>query len=122
MGNAINNERVQLGARIRHLRKEQGLSQRTLSLMIGLDRSYLIAVEHDRRNITLSNIARIAGGLGVSLSELFEGVEIRPLSQQEKLVEFNAMNISNLGLDSNAHTLDEEYDTDLDWDLGQSYS
>lgn len=78
MGKSSNSEKAQLGAKIKRLRKEQGLSQRTLALMIGMDRTYLISVEHGKRNIALENIAKIAGGLGVSLSELFEGVEVRP--------------------------------------------
>lgn len=90
MGNTSNNEKAQLGARIRRLRKEQGLSQRTLALMIGMDRTYLIAVEHGRRNIALDNIAKIAGGLGVSLSELFEGVEVNP-PQQTKHIEYDVV-------------------------------
>lgn len=66
---------IQLGARIRQLREQQGLSQRRFSIMVGMDRTYLIAVEHGRRNIAIENISKIANGLGVTLSELFEGVD-----------------------------------------------
>lgn len=66
---------IQLGARIRQLREQQGLSQRRFSMMVGMDRTYLIAVEHGRRNIAIENISKIANGLGVTLSELFEGVD-----------------------------------------------
>lgn len=76
MDKPYDNVKKQLGFRIRQLRESQGLSQRTLSLMIGMDRTYLIAVERGRRNVAVENIAKIAAGLGVSLSELFEGVEI----------------------------------------------
>lgn len=44
-------------------------------MMVGMDRTYLIAVEHGRRNIAIENISKIANGLGVTLSELFEGVD-----------------------------------------------
>lgn len=91
MGGTRTDEKAQLGARIRRLRKGQGLSQRTLALMIGMDRTYLVAVEHGRYNIALDNIAKIASGLGVSLSELFEGVEINP-PQQAKRIEYNVVN------------------------------
>lgn len=70
----MNDVRLQLGSRIRCLRVSQGLSQRSFALMIGMDRSYLIAVERGRRNVALDNIAKISSGLGVSMSELFDGV------------------------------------------------
>lgn len=69
-----NTLKAQLGARIRKLREGQGISQRTFCMMIGMDRSYLIAVELGRRNIAVENLSKIAAGLGVSLSYLFEGV------------------------------------------------
>lgn len=95
MGNPGNNEKAQLGARIRSLRKRQGLSQHKLALMIGMDRTYLIAVERGRRNIALENIAKIAGGLGVSLSELFEGVEVcQPGLPQPHRTDYEVMRIN----------------------------
>ena len=75
MDNLGKSAAIQLGARIRQLREQQGLSQRRFSMMVGMDRTYLIAVEHGRRNIAIENISKIANGLGVTLSELFEGVD-----------------------------------------------
>ncbi len=75
MDDQNHNVTVLLGIRIRQLREQQGLSQRRFSLMIGMDRTYLIAVEHGRRNIAIDNISKIANGLGVTLSELFEGID-----------------------------------------------
>lgn len=66
---------LKLGKRICALRERQSLSQRTFCLMIGMDRSYLIAVEHGRRNVSIKNLIRISAGLGVTLSELVEGVD-----------------------------------------------
>lgn len=66
---------VKLGQRIRALRERQSLSQRTFCLMIGMDRSYLIAVERGRRNVSIKNLVRISAGLGVTLSELVEGID-----------------------------------------------
>lgn len=66
---------VNLGKRICALRERQSLSQRTFCLMIGMDRSYLIAVEHGRRNISIRNLIKISAGLGVTLSELVEGID-----------------------------------------------
>ena len=39
-----------------------------------MDRTYFATVESGKRNISLQNIEKIAKGLNVSLSELFEGI------------------------------------------------
>ena len=64
-----------LGKRLQELRKEKtGLSQEKFALKIEMDRTYYASVEAGRRNISIINIKKIADGLGVSLSELFDGV------------------------------------------------
>lgn len=63
-----------LGERIKELRQKTGLSQEKFALKIEMDRSYFASVEAGRRNIAIVNIKKIADGLGVSLSELFEGL------------------------------------------------
>lgn len=65
---------VKVGNRIRELRHKTGLSQEKFALKIGMDRTYFASVELGKRNIALKNIEKIANGLGVSLSELFEGI------------------------------------------------
>lgn len=64
-----------LGKRIQELRKQTGLSQEKFALQIGMDRTYYASVESGKRNIAIRNIKKIADGLGVNLSQLFEGVE-----------------------------------------------
>ena len=64
----------QLGARIQELRKQMGLSQEKFALKIEMDRTYYASVEAGKRNISVKNIKKIADGLGISISELFEGV------------------------------------------------
>lgn len=64
----------QLGERIKELRKKTGLSQEKFALKIDMDRTYFATVESGKRNISLQNIERIANGLNVSISELFEGI------------------------------------------------
>lgn len=63
-----------LGDRIRELRNKTGLSQEKFALSIGMDRTYFASVEAGRRNIAICNLKKIADGLGVSLSELFNGL------------------------------------------------
>lgn len=64
----------QLGARIQELRKQMGLSQEKFALKVEMDRTYYASVEAGKRNISVKNIKKIADGLGVSISELFEGI------------------------------------------------
>ncbi len=65
---------VDLGHRIRELRQKMGLSQEKFALKIGMDRTYFASVENGKRNIAIVNIKKIADGLNVTLSELFEGL------------------------------------------------
>lgn len=65
---------IYLGKRIKELRQKTGLSQEKFALKIGMDRTYFASVEAGKRNIAINNIKKIADGLGVSLSELFEGI------------------------------------------------
>lgn len=62
------------GLRCRQLRDQTGLSQEKLALLINMDRSYYASIETGLRNVTLVNMAKIADGLGVDLSELLQGV------------------------------------------------
>ena len=62
------------GLKVQHLRKEKGLSQEKFALSIDMDRTYFASVEAGKRNIAIKNIQKIADGLGVSLSELFENL------------------------------------------------
>ena len=63
-----------LGNRIKELRKMTGLSQEKFALKIAMDRTYFASVEAGKRNIAIVNIKKIADGLNVTLSELFEGI------------------------------------------------
>lgn len=63
------------GSHIRKLRTERGFSQEKFALHIGMDRTYYASVEAGKRNISLININKIANGLDLTLSKLFEGIE-----------------------------------------------
>lgn len=64
----------QLGEKIKKLRNDKGLSQEKFALLINMDRTYFATVEMGKRNVSLHNIEKIANGLDVSLSELFDGI------------------------------------------------
>ena len=63
-----------LGTKIREVRLKNGLSQEKFALKIGMDRTYFASVEAGKRNIAIGNIKKISDGLGVTLSELFDGL------------------------------------------------
>jgi len=62
------------GKRIRSLREKRSLSQEAFAHECGLDRTYISGIERGRRNVSLKNIELIADALGLSISELFEGL------------------------------------------------
>lgn len=63
---------ARVGANIRDARESLGLSKRELAAVIGADRASLSLIERGRGNPTISMIERIARGLGVPVTDLFE--------------------------------------------------
>ena len=64
----------QLGANIRRLRRDAGLSQMELSDRCGLHFSEISRLERGRRDAQLSTIVKLARGLGVPPAELLAGI------------------------------------------------
>ena len=58
------------GVRVRNARLTLGLSQEKLALDCGLDRTYISSVERGKRNVSLINIHKLAGALGIPATEL----------------------------------------------------
>ena len=65
---------LQFGVRVRELRSAKGLSQEAFASQCGLDRTYISGIERGVRNVSLVNISLIAEALGISLSELMQGL------------------------------------------------
>ena len=63
-----------VGARIRVLRKERGLSQESLGEKGGFHFSYIGQIERGEKNVALLNLAKIADALDVNVSQLFSYV------------------------------------------------
>src|SRR2546430_7744583 len=74
-----------LGATIRALRIDRGLSQETLTNLADLDRSYMSGIERGLRNISVLNMARIASALQVPLVELMYGKKTLPFPQDAEV-------------------------------------
>jgi two-component system, response regulator len=65
----------EFGSVIKSKRIRLGLSQEALAERADLHRTYVTDIERGTRNLTLESIARLAGALGISLSELFRAID-----------------------------------------------
>jgi len=63
------------GRAIRELREERGISQEELAFRSEMDRSYAGGVERGERNVSLSNILKMAAALDVPTGALFDRFE-----------------------------------------------
>lgn len=62
------------GLRCKELRSKSGYSQEQFANRIDMDRSYYASIEVGRRNVSLSNLKKIADGFQISIAELMRGV------------------------------------------------
>jgi transcriptional regulator with XRE-family HTH domain len=63
-----------VAANLRRLREQAGLTQDALAQRASMDASELRRIEGARRDPGVRVVTRLARGLGVSVSELFDGV------------------------------------------------
>ena len=59
-----------LAENVRRRRLSAELSQESLALEAGLDRTYISQVEREKRNVTIEVLARLAAALGTSADQL----------------------------------------------------
>jgi transcriptional regulator with XRE-family HTH domain len=69
---ATRSDAPRVGARVRSLRRERGLTIEQLAAATGLTKGFISQLERDRTAPSLSSIARICDALGVPLSRMFE--------------------------------------------------
>ena len=69
---------------VRRYRREKGISQEYLAELSGLHRTYISAVEREKRNISIENIERIAEALNVHAFEL-----LIPAGMEEEAREYD---------------------------------
>ena len=60
-----------VGQRIKELKKKQGFSQEEFAFKCELDRTYITSLERGKRNISLTNLEKIAKAFNMTLSEFF---------------------------------------------------
>ena len=63
---------LKFAKRVREERKKLGLSQEEFADKAGFHRTYIGMIEHAERNITLSNIEKLARALRISISGLLK--------------------------------------------------
>lgn len=79
-----------VGARIKTLRTQMGLSQVELAERAKSQDTYIGEIERGNRNISLKMLAKIAAALEVSVDEIFEFGEIKEtesLLKRQQLIE-----------------------------------
>ena len=59
-----------LGARVRHHRREHGWSQEQFAELAGVHRTYIGAIERGQQNVTVVTLVAIADALSVDPGEL----------------------------------------------------
>lgn len=71
----MSNIRTEVGRRIRNYRINRRMSQEELAERCGLHPTYIGQLERGEKNATIESIAKVAGGLEVPLSRLFENID-----------------------------------------------
>lgn len=64
-----------LGAKLRALRAQRGLSVRTFATQVGFSPSFISQLESDLVSPSIASLEKIAGALGVTLGQLFSSLE-----------------------------------------------
>lgn len=67
--------RQTIGWNLRALRVERGLSQERLSLLSGVDRSYVGRIERGSENVTVNSLEALSSALEAHVSQLFAKVD-----------------------------------------------
>jgi transcriptional regulator with XRE-family HTH domain len=60
-----------VGARIRELRHQLGISQEALAYKADVDRTYMTDIENGRRNVSIENLEKIITALEVTIPDFF---------------------------------------------------
>ncbi|PLX35231.1 MAG: XRE family transcriptional regulator [Hyphomicrobiales bacterium] len=74
---AANSGIPRIGGKIRRLRRQRNMNQSDLASALGISASYLNLIEHNRRNVTVPLLLKIAGYFGLEITDLSESDEVR---------------------------------------------
>ncbi len=68
----FNMRNIDIGLRIKYLRKQAGLSQEKLARKIAFDRTIISKIESGKYNVTVNTLEQICDGIGVTLKDFFD--------------------------------------------------
>lgn len=77
---------MDLGARMKQLREEQGLSQEDLAERVGTAQSTISQLEQGARNPSYRTLRSLADALGISVSYLLGEAEVEKLEPEEEVL------------------------------------
>ncbi|NFH79949.1 helix-turn-helix transcriptional regulator [Clostridium botulinum] len=80
---------MDLGLKIKTLRKEMKLTQADLAKKVSISRSYLADIERNRYNPSVDTLTNIAKSLGISLSKLVDENMTNEKNADKKNIENN---------------------------------
>lgn len=63
---------LKIGANLKRMRAEKGLSQEDLARHIGADKAYISRIENGKINLTITSISKLAEVFKVSAGKLLE--------------------------------------------------
>jgi transcriptional regulator with XRE-family HTH domain len=73
-----------IGPVLRQFREDADLTQEKLALEAGVDRTFIGMIERGERRLTMNTVALILDALGVSWTELGEGLDKAQRSRKRK--------------------------------------
>jgi len=73
----MKNTQVQIGGKIKRLRHQKALSQAQLAAILDISPSYLNLIEHNRRQVTVPLLFRLASTFGIEPGEMAENDDSR---------------------------------------------
>lgn len=92
-----NSSIMEVGEKIKQIRKDKGLQQKAVAIEVGLDQSNYNKVENGRREPSLEVLQKLSAILGVSIDELLSSennkkpslvtVEDKTISEKIRLIE-----------------------------------
>lgn len=74
MSSAKNATLVELGQRIRSLRKRKGWTQTDMAICLDMGRTHISDIEQGKREIGIITLQVIARGLNTKMSEILKGL------------------------------------------------
>lgn len=99
---------IDIGCRIRELRKEQGISAKEIAISLGVSPSFISGIENGINKCSLENLDKICTTLGITLAEFFtdtqvsepEPPEVKQIYSKVKKLPLDKLKVLNAVLDT----------------------